>query len=55
MDVLNLWWEDEFAPKRAEGFMDAMREALRAYLQFAGADRLAWPSHLETEKRLFGL
>jgi uncharacterized protein YcaQ len=54
VDVLNLWWEDGFGPKRAEGFVDAMREALRAYLQFAGADRLEWPSHLKTEKRLFG-
>jgi uncharacterized protein YcaQ len=54
VDVLNLWWEDGFAPKRAEGFVDAMSEALRAYLQFAGAERLEWPSHLKTEKRLFG-
>jgi uncharacterized protein YcaQ len=54
VDVLNLWWEDGFAPKRAEGFVDAMNEALRAYLQFAGADRLEGPSHLKTEKRLFG-
>ena len=54
VDVLNLWWEDTFAPKRAEGFVDAMSEALRAYLQFAGVDRLEWPSHLATEKRLFG-
>jgi hypothetical protein len=30
-----------------------MREALRAYLRFAGADRLDWPSQLATEKRLF--
>jgi len=51
--VLNLWWEDGFAPKRAEGFVDAMSEALGAYLRFAGADRLEWPSHLKTEKRLF--
>jgi uncharacterized protein len=51
--VLNLWWEDGFAPRRAEGFVDAMRDALRAYLQFAGVSRLEWPSHLGTEKRLF--
>jgi uncharacterized protein len=54
VDVLNLWWEDGFAPKRAEGFVDAMSEALRAYLQFAATERLEWPSHLKTEKRLFG-
>jgi uncharacterized protein YcaQ len=53
VDVLGLWWEDWFAPRRADGFVDAMRNALRAYLGFAGADRLAWASHLGSEKRLF--
>jgi uncharacterized protein len=51
--VLDLWWEDGFAPRRADGFVDAMREALRAYVHFAGADRLDWAPHLATEKRLF--
>ena len=37
VQVLGLWWEDGFAPRRAEGFVDAMRDALRAYLRFAGA------------------
>ena len=53
VQVLDLWWEDGFAPRRVEGFVDAMREALRAYARFAGANRLEWPSHLGTEKRLF--
>ena len=53
VDVLGLWWEDGFAPRRADGFIDAMRDALRAYLGFAGANRLAWASHLGSEKRLF--
>ena len=53
VDVLDVWWEDGFAPRRVEGFVDAMREALRAYLRFAGATRLEWPAHLGTEKRLF--
>ena len=53
VQVLDLWWEDGFAPRRAEGFVDAMRDALRAYLRFAGATRLEWPPHLATEKRLF--
>ena len=39
VEVLGLWWEDGFVPQRAEGFVDAMREALRAYLGFAGATR----------------
>jgi uncharacterized protein len=51
--VLDVWWEDGFDPKRAEGFVDAMRDALRAYLRFAGASRLEWPPHLGKEKRLF--
>jgi uncharacterized protein YcaQ len=51
--VLGLWWEEGFAPRRAEGFVDAMREALRAYLRFAQASRLEWPPHLGKEKRLF--
>ena len=53
VEVLDVWWEDGFAPRRADGFVDAMRDALRAYLRFAGADRLDWAPHLTTEKRLF--
>jgi uncharacterized protein YcaQ len=41
VQVLNVWWEDGFAPRRVEGFVDTMRNALRAYLGFADADRLA--------------
>jgi len=51
--VLNVWWEDRFAPGRADGFVDAMRDALHAYLRFAGATRLAWAPHLNKEQRLF--
>ena len=53
VQVLDVWWEDGFAPRRADGFVDAMRDALRAYLRFANADRLDWAPHLTTEKRLF--
>jgi uncharacterized protein YcaQ len=53
VEVLGLWWEDGFAPRRAEGFVDATRDALRAYLRFASADQLDWASHLATEKGLF--
>src|SRR6266511_4305820 len=38
---------------RTEGFVDAMRDALRTYLRFAAARRLEWAPHLGTEKRLF--
>jgi uncharacterized protein YcaQ len=53
VQMLGLWWEDWFTPRRADGFVDAMRAALRAYLGFAGASRLEWASHLGKEKRLF--
>jgi uncharacterized protein len=53
VEVLGLWWEDGFAPRRADGFVDAMRDALRAYLRFADTDRLEWAPHLATDKRLF--
>jgi uncharacterized protein YcaQ len=53
VEVLDVWWEDGFAPGRADGFVNAMRDALSAYLRFAGADRLDWAPHLATEKRLF--
>jgi uncharacterized protein YcaQ len=51
--VLNLWWEGGFDPRRVEGFVDAMRAALCAYLRFAGVSRLEWPPHLATVQRLF--
>jgi uncharacterized protein len=53
VEVLDVWWEDGFAPRRADGFVDAMREALRAYLRFAGASHLEWSAHLGREERLF--
>jgi uncharacterized protein len=53
VEVLDVWWEDGFAPRRADGFVDGMRDALRAYLRFAGASRLEWAPHLATEQRLF--
>ena len=53
VQVLAIWWEDDFDHRRAEGFVDAMRKALGAYLRFAKADRIEWPTELRTEKRLF--
>ena len=53
VEVLDVWWEDGFAPRRADGFVDAMRAALHAYLGFACASTIEWPSHLGAEKRLF--
>jgi uncharacterized protein len=53
VQVLGLWWEEGFEPKRADGFVDAMRDALGAYLRFAGVDSATWASHLDQERRLF--
>jgi uncharacterized protein YcaQ len=53
VQVLGLWWEDGFAPRRTEGFVDAMRDALRAYLRFGFATRIEWAPELAMEKRLF--
>ena len=53
VQVVGLWWEDGFAPRRTESFVDVMRDALRAYLRFAGATRLEWAPHLAAERRLF--
>ncbi len=53
VEVLGLWWEEGFAPRGAAGFVEAMRDALGAYLRFAGADRLEWAPQLATERRLF--
>jgi uncharacterized protein YcaQ len=53
VEIIGLWWEEGFQPRRVDGFVDAMRDALRAYLAFAGASRIAWAPHLSREKRLF--
>jgi uncharacterized protein YcaQ len=53
VEVLNMWWEEGFVPGRVDGFVDAMNDALRAYLRFAGAGDIEWASHLATEKQLF--
>jgi uncharacterized protein YcaQ len=32
VEMLGVWWEDGFTPRRVDRFGDAMRDALRAYL-----------------------
>jgi uncharacterized protein YcaQ len=53
VEMLGAWWEEGFVPRRAEGFVEAMRDALDAYLRFADAETLQWAPHLSAEKRLF--
>jgi hypothetical protein len=54
VEVLDVWWEDGFAPRRADGFVAAMRDALGAYLRFADTEHLEWAPHLSEDKRLLG-
>ena len=51
VQVLGLWWEEGFAPRRTEGFVDAMRDALRAYLRFGFATRIEW--HARPDERVY--
>jgi uncharacterized protein len=53
--VLGAWWEAGVDPRREDGLVDAMREALAAYLRFARARRLEWAPGLARERRLFGV
>jgi uncharacterized protein YcaQ len=53
VEVLGTWWEEGFPPRRTDGFVEAMSDALGAYLRFADAERLEWAPHLAAEKRLF--
>ena len=53
VQVLDVWWEDGFAPRTARGFVEAMREALAAYLRFGGVGRVEWAAHLGAERKLF--
>lgn len=52
--VLGIWWEKGFSPGAADGFVPAMREALRAYIAFVGARRVEWLPQTAGAGRLFG-
>jgi uncharacterized protein YcaQ len=52
--ILGLWWEAGFSPRRADGFVPAVRAALAAYLAFVGAQRVEWPPALASVGRLVG-
>jgi uncharacterized protein YcaQ len=62
VQVLGVWWEDGFEPRRADGFVDAMREALWEYRRFAkavawrhGASLLAQDVDLERVGQIVGI
>ena len=52
--ILGIWWEAGFSPRKAPGFVPQMREALRAYMSFVGAETVEWLPAARTAGRLFG-
>ena len=52
--IVGLWFERGFVPSRVEGFVPALRDALAAYMEFAGMRRLEWAPGLRTHARLVG-
>jgi uncharacterized protein YcaQ len=41
--ILGTWFEKDFSPMEAPGFLAALREAIEAYRSFVGARRVTWP------------
>ncbi len=41
--ILNVWFEDGFAPMDEPHFVPALAAALAAYRSFVGAPRVTWP------------
>jgi uncharacterized protein len=52
--ILGISWQDGFVPRREPGFVEAMREALAAYLAFVGAREIEWLPPTASAARLFG-
>jgi uncharacterized protein YcaQ len=52
--VLGIWWERGFSPRRADGFVPAMRQALADYLGFVGAGYVDWTPVTGSSGRTFG-
>jgi len=52
--VLGIWWQPGFVPRRADGFVPAMRQALADYLSFVGTGHIEWAPATGAAGRLFG-
>ena len=52
--VVRRLWQDGFYPRRAPGFVEAMRLALADYAAFGGVGRIDWGGD-SAAKRLFGV
>jgi uncharacterized protein len=53
--IIAAWWEPGFDPRRDDRFVQAMRDALAAYLRFGRTTSIEWASALGRERRLFGV
>ena len=53
VQVLNVWWEGGFEPRRAEGWRRDAQRASRVS-RFVIAGHIGWPSGLQAKKRFFG-
>jgi hypothetical protein len=52
--ILGIWWEEGFAPRAAEGFVEQLRAALGDYMAFIGATTIEWAPATGAAKRIFG-
>ena len=52
--ILGIWWESGFTPRKADGFVPAMRDALREYMRFVAAQSIDWLPATLGAGRLFG-
>ncbi len=52
--ILGIWWEEGFAPRAAEAFVEQMRAALGDYMSFVGAKTVEWAPATGGARRLFG-
>jgi uncharacterized protein len=41
--IIGVWFEPDFAPMEAPGFVAALRDAVDAYRRFVGATKVTWP------------
>ena len=41
--IVGIWFEPDFSPLDASGFIEALRDAIEAYRAFVGATKVRWP------------
>jgi uncharacterized protein YcaQ len=43
LNILGIWFEEDFTPMEAPGFVPALADALEDYRSFVGATKVSWP------------